>query len=98
MYYTVYSNQKLNWNAKGIERTLQNVTNLLNTFCYEVAYDRTLGRNTENIDKPFNKLVPALIAETYDLIGNNQPGVKVKDVSVNIENSEPIIKVVVDVG
>ncbi len=96
--YTIYSNKSLNWSAKGRERILQNISNLLNTYRYEVAYDRILGRDPANIDKPIDKIIPVIISETYDLIQEYEPRVKIKNVEV-IQNSEgPIIKAVVDIG
>lgn len=41
---------KLDWAAKGKERVIQNVHNILNTRKYEVAYNRELGVSTDIID------------------------------------------------
>ncbi|WP_200898529.1 GPW/gp25 family protein [Gottschalkia purinilytica] len=95
--YTLYSNQSINWKAKGTERILQNVSNLLNTFMYEVAYDRIMGRNTDYIDKPMSEQIPLVISETYELIEEYEPRVTVQRVSVLTDNEDPIIKVVVDI-
>ena len=45
MRYTIETLQgnALDWNAKGDKRILQNIRNLLTTWRYEVAYDRTKG-------------------------------------------------------
>lgn len=97
--YTIYSNQELNWNAKGQERILQNVINILNTYRYEVAFDRVFGRNTENIDRPSNEVIQNLIAETYELIEQYEPRAKIAEVSIYMnEEGEPVTKVVLDVG
>ena len=42
MEYTIDMGAPLAWNAKGHNRVLQNVANLIRTFQYEVAYDRLL--------------------------------------------------------
>lgn len=93
----IYSNKKINWNAKGHERRLQNVVNILNTYRYEIAYNRTLGRDPSNIDKPVCKTKEALIAETYELIQDYEPKAKIKDVEVYESDDGPIIKVVVSI-
>lgn len=97
--YTIYSNQELNWNAKGQERILQNVINILNTYRYEVAFDRVFGRNTDNIDRPNNEVIQNLIAETYELIEQYEPRAKVVEVNIYMnEEGEPVTKVVLEVG
>lgn len=97
--YTIYSNQELNWNAKGQERILQNVINILNTYRYEVAFDRVFGRNTDNIDRPNNEVIQNLIAETYELIERYEPRAKVVEVNIYMnEEGEPVTKVVLEVG
>lgn len=93
----VYSNQKINWNAKGNERILQNVVNILNTYRYEIAYDRTFGRDPNTIDKPIVKTRDVLIAETYDLIQDYESRAVVKDVEVLQGKDGPVIKAVVDI-
>ncbi|MBN1039016.1 hypothetical protein DVW12_09910 [Clostridium botulinum] len=98
MEYTLSSNNKnlINWNAKGNDRILQNVNNILNTIKYEVPYDRLMGRDPKNIDSVLYKSKLALIEETYNLINTYEPRATVKSVEVeNIKN--PIIKVVVTI-
>ncbi|NFO15169.1 hypothetical protein FDB34_13375 [Clostridium botulinum] len=98
MEYTLSSKNEnlINWNAKGNERILQNINNILNTIKNEVPYDRLMGRDPKNIDKILYKSKLALIEETYNLINTYEPRAKVK--SVDIENMEnPIIKVVITI-
>lgn len=94
---TIYSNQKINWNAKGNERILQNVVNVLNTYRYEIAYDRILGRDPNNIDKPLVQTRDNLVAETYELIQTYEPRAKIKNVEIMQGEDGPIIKAVVDI-
>lgn len=96
--YNVSTKKPINWSAKGVERILQNIGNLLNTFRYEVAYDRVLGRDPAISDKPFEQAVPALIAETYELIEEYEPRVNLKDVTITKEDGEIQIEVVVGIG
>lgn len=97
MDYTVSSSDtSINWNAKGAERILQNVNNILNTIKNEVPYDRLMGRDPDNIDSVLNKSKYSIMEETYTLINTYEPRATVK--SVDIEGVEnPIIKVVVTI-
>ncbi|MBN1071142.1 hypothetical protein DVV81_08160 [Clostridium botulinum] len=103
MEYEVFSNKSyINWNAKGDERILQNVNNILNTFKDEVPYDRLMGRNPDNLDKPLEKVKNQIIEETYDLINNYETRATVKSVDISYEfdnynNKVPIIKVVIEI-
>ncbi|NFG24851.1 UNVERIFIED_ORG: hypothetical protein B2H98_08915 [Clostridium botulinum] len=103
MIYEVYSNQSyINWNAKGDGRILQNVSNILNTLKYELPYDRLMGRNPDNLDKPLNKIRNKLIEETYDLINTYETRANVKEVDIIYEKNDdgdniPTIKVVIEI-
>ncbi|EJO5349080.1 hypothetical protein NRP93_003232 [Clostridium botulinum] len=97
--YTIYSNQELNWNSKGEERILQNVTNLLNTYMTEVSYNRKMGRNLENIDKPLDIFIARVIEETYDLVEEYEPRVTIKDIEyIGLKEEIPVLKVVLELG
>jgi len=78
------SNSVINWNAKGIERKLQNISNLINTWRYEVAYDRTKGLDPEILDKSALDAIPMYTAEIYRIIETYEPDVQL--VSVNATN------------
>lgn len=106
MEYIVKSNDTglINWNAKGDERILQNINNILNTIKYEVPYDRLMGRSPENLDGVFEKNKAALIEETYDLINTYETRATIKSVVIEYKKSKdnesieiPIIKVVVTI-
>ncbi|ACD52939.1 hypothetical protein ACTFIN_17245 [Clostridium cagae] len=105
MEYTVKSDTNLiNWNAKGDERILQNVNNILNIVKYEVPYDRLMGRNPKNLDGVLEKNKAALIEETYDLINTYETRATVKNVEIEFKESDdnkdikiPFIKVVVTI-
>lgn len=91
-------NSNINWNAQGDERIAQNVVNILNTVQYEVAYDRIMGRNSNNLDRNFKEVESILIAETYDLIEEYEPRAKVINVLVNqLENGEIDIRAVIEI-
>jgi phage baseplate assembly protein W len=100
MIYTIDSSQKgINWSAKGAERIIQNIKNLLGTSKYEVAYDRTLGLSRDIIDMPLQKAIAKATTEIIDLISNREPRVVIKEVKyAGADNDGNIqFKVVVDV-
>lgn len=103
MEYEVYTNKSyINWNAKGDERILQNVNNILNTFKDEVAYDRLMGRNPDNLDKTLEKVKNQIIEETFTLVSTYETRAKVKEADVVYELDEngdkyPVIKVVIEI-
>ncbi len=74
--------QSLNWGAKGIDRIVQNIVNLLNTCRYEVAFDRTMGVNTSLLDLPLSEAQARIPYEITQYIEENEPRVEVKDVNV----------------
>lgn len=93
------TNGKIDWNATGIERKLQNVSNLINTWRYEVGYDRTKGINPEIIDKPAMEAIPLHTAEIYRIVETHEPGVKLVSVNTTDVDEEGNInlKVVVEI-
>ncbi|WP_343101885.1 hypothetical protein [Romboutsia sp. MSSM.1001216sp_RTP31141st1_G3_RTP31141_220114] len=99
MLYNINSNKSyINWNATDDERIIQNIINILNTVRYEVAYDRVMGRNPENLDRNFLDVQSLLISETYDLIEEYEPRAKIKNVLVKqLPSGEIDIEVVVDI-
>ncbi len=97
MVYNINStNSIINWNAIGHERIIQNVVNILNTIRYEVAYDRVMGRNPNNLDKNFKEVESLLIAETYDLIEEYEPRAKIENIFISqLKTGEINIEVVI---
>lgn len=76
----------LNWSAKGTERKVQNVLNILRTYQGEVAYNRSLGISSEIIDKPIDE-ARAIISE--DLITNIEQNVSgVRLISLSVEEAK----------
>lgn len=90
----------INWNAKGTERIIQNIVNLLNTFRYEVAYDRTIGLTGKFIDKPLDHAVAEATSEMYELITIYEPRATLKEVQyIGLDDKGNMqFKVVVDIG
>lgn len=71
---------KINWNAKGSARILQNVVNLLNTYRYEVAYARTIGIDLKWKDRPSREAAAILANDIINLISTKEPRAKVRKV------------------
>ena len=91
------TSQGIDWNAKGIARRLQNINNALNTYRYEVAYDRTFGRDPANHDKPMDKYIQAVVAETFEMVPEIDSKAKVLDViSQQLDDGELNLKVVIE--
>ncbi|MCR4442137.1 MAG: hypothetical protein QHH10_08300 [Peptococcaceae bacterium] len=80
MEYIIDSNAPLAWDAKGNNRILQNVANLIKTFQYEVAYNRLMGINPDILDKPLEEVFVLYTAEVYRVVSTFEPRAKVKNV------------------
>ena len=82
MRYTIETlkENSLDWNAKGELRVLQNIKNLITTWRYEVAYDRTKGMNPSILYLPKDDAIALYTAEIYRLIETYQPDVEVVSV------------------
>lgn len=82
MIYELDTSQplKLNWSAKGVNRVVQNVWNLINTWQYEVAYNRTMGLEPGILDLPMDKSINKYISEVYRVIADYEPRAQVKEV------------------
>lgn len=75
------SNQhQIKWGSKGADRILQNVINLINTFRYEIAYDRTMGINPDLVDMPADEAGVRFANEVVSLITDREPRAEVKTV------------------
>lgn len=100
MKYTIDTSneQPLNWSAKGNERVLQNVFNLLNTYKYEVAYDRLLGLSAELIDKPLSQVTGLIAAEIIEQVERFEPRARISDIEVKGQGmGDVMIKVVIEI-
>ena len=101
MQYTIDTSQKMNinWNATGKEKIVQNVFNLINTFKFEVAYNREKGISPDILDKPINVLAAGYIAEVYRLVEDYESRAKVESVKFigADDNGNAQFKVVIDV-
>jgi hypothetical protein len=90
---------ELNWAAKDEERIIQNVRNLISTWRYEVAYDRTKGLDPGIMDKPTVEASAQYISEIYRLVEDYEPNAEVKSVTpIGIDDEGQIdFKVVIEI-
>ncbi|MTI49711.1 MAG: GPW/gp25 family protein [Firmicutes bacterium] len=77
------SDTQVNWKAKGDERIVQNVQNLISTFRYEVGFDRTKGVDPRLLDMESNEAMALYISEIYRLVETHEPRAKVIKVTPN---------------
>lgn len=90
---------QINWLSKDTDRIVQNVSNLLSTYKYEIAYDRTLGLTRAFVDMPLQSAIAAATTEIIDLISAREPRATIKKV-IYIDsdiNGNMHFKVVIDI-
>lgn len=85
MQYTIDTSKQvnINWNSTGKDRIIQNVTNLINTFRYEIAYSREKGIDPDLLDKPADIMAAGYIAEVYRVIEEYESRVNVVSVDIS---------------
>jgi len=89
----------LNWASKGAERVLQNVINLINTWQYDIAYNRTVGLQPGLLDKPSEDAAADYISQVHDIVSSYEPRAQVQEIKyIGIdENGNMEFKVVIDI-
>lgn len=73
---------KLNWAAKGNDRIVQNIYNILNTYKYEVAYNRDFGINPDIFDRDIETMKSIIIENLFDNINKYEPRATLKSVNI----------------
>ncbi len=76
----------IDWNVRGTARIAQNAQNLLCTWMYEVAYERTKGVDPRIVDLPFEQAKIKMKSEIYRVIGTYEPLAEIKDIFVDGTN------------
>jgi phage baseplate assembly protein W len=85
----------IDWTLSGKDRIAQNVRNLINTYCYEVAYHRTMGLPGSLIDRPSNIQLEEARVKVRQMIAIYEPRAKVKDVSCRLNKTgEAVVEVI----
>lgn len=81
----------LDWSAKGKDRVIQNVLNILRTYKGEVAYNRAFGISPDIIDKPADE-VQAIIADDLSArIAQDEPRAQLLSVTASHSESGDIV-------
>lgn len=81
----------LDWSAKGKDRIVQNVLNIMRTYKGEVAYDRGFGISPDVIDKPADE-VQAIIADDLSArIAQDEPRAQLVSVTASHDASGDIV-------
>lgn len=81
MLVTINTNNKnVDWASKGVNRIAQNVFNLISTYKYEVAFDRTLGIDRSFIDKPLPIAISEATVQIYNIVAEREPRATVESV------------------
>ena len=88
----------MDWSASGSARVAQNVLNLINTYRYEVAFNRIMGVDTNAIDSPTDYAIAQLKVEVRELISRFEPRAIIRDVICQSnQNGDIEISVIVDI-
>ena len=81
----------LDWSAKGKDRIVQNVLNIMRTYKGEVAYNRAFGISPDVIDKPADE-VQAIIADDLSArIAVDEPRAQLLSVTASHDASGDIV-------
>lgn len=94
------STQKNNlpwFTAKGTDRIVQNIVNILNTYKYEVAYMRDFGISPDAIDKDVETMRSTITEDLFTNIKNYEPRATLKAVTIQEINDDGSIIAVVQI-
>ena len=69
-------------NIKGNERIVQNIRNILNTYKYEIAYNRDFGLSPDIIDNDIDTVRGIIIENLFDNIQKYEPRAALKSVEI----------------
>lgn len=99
MLMTVKNDMRgMDWGAAGNARIAQNVLNLINTYRYEVAYNRTMGIDPALIDRPSPAAIAQLKVDIADLVARYEPRATLKTIHCAVSDSGNIeTEVVIEV-
>lgn len=92
------SNAKvLDWTAKGTDRIVQNILNILNTYKYEVAYNRDFGISPDILDKDVETMKSIITENLFDNIKKYEPRAILKSVDITEITSDGKITAVIKI-
>lgn len=80
---TSTQSNRLPWfEAKGTDRIIQNIKNIVNTYKYEVAYMRGFGMSPDAIDRDVETMRSIITEDLFDNIKEYEPRATLKSVTV----------------
>lgn len=87
----------LNWSAKGEERIVQNVSNIINTYRAEVAYMRGLGISPDIFDRGANEIRAIIADDLSRQIEYGEPRAKLKSIDIVSIDEDGSIGAIVEI-
>lgn len=87
----------LDWTAKGKDRIIQNIFNILNTYKYEVAYNRDFGISADVLDKDIETMKSIITEDLFDNIKKYEPRATLKSVEIKEITSDGKITAVIKI-
>lgn len=95
---TSEQSNKLPWfEAKGTDRIIQNIKNIVNTYKYEVAYMRGFGMSPDAIDKDVETMRGIITEDLLDNIKEYEPRATLISVNVKEINEDGGVIAVVQI-
>lgn len=95
--YTIDTTKQIDWSAKGNDRIVQNVLNILNTRVYEIAYGRLMGISSSHIDMPVELAEAKVSADVLEILSRYEPRVTVKSIDfIGFSNEEINLRLVIE--
>ena len=100
MIVTVRSDEEqIEWGAKGNDRIVQNVRNILRTRKFEVPFLRDMGISPDLIDSSINQIKADITTGVIELINTYESRANILDVKLETadENGDCVIAVTMEV-
>lgn len=90
---------ELNWTAKGNDRIIQNIHNIINTYKSEVAYNREFGITPDVFDTDIGTARILLIEDLEEQISKYEPRAKLQSIDVQgvTEDGAFVVAVKIDI-
>lgn len=76
--------QDLNWCARGLERDLQNISNLLSLQKYDAAFAREMGIDSSVLDRAGEDAILDIKDEIYSNMDDYYPDVETGDIDIKL--------------
>lgn len=90
-----HSNNLPWFEAKGTDRIIQNIKNIVNTYKYEVAYMRGFGMSPDAIDKDVETMRGIITEDLLDNINEYEPRATLKSITLKeISNDGGVVAVI----